>query len=162
VVSSSFLSSLSLLLSLVQFFDHYHLGPERFDSALDALLPLNLLPIMRVAAAGSSSSPSVSFSSPSPSSALLLTPTYMQALLGDTAMAVLDIYYHKYQQLEGGRGAAGAAGGTAGGRDAAEKAEMRKALRDSVRRLVDYVGVSGAVIGVDVHAKMLRLEALMS
>ena len=163
-VSSSFLSSLSLLLSLVQFFDHYHLGPERFDSALDALLPLNLLPITRVAAAAapSSSSSAASFSSPSPSSAVLLTATYLQPLLGATAMAVLDIYYHKYQQLEGGRGAAGAGAGTASGRDAAERAEMRKLLRDSVHRLVDYVGVSGAVIGVDVHAKMLRLEALMS
>ena len=130
-------SSLSLLLSLTQFFDHYHLGPDHYDSALDALLPLRLLPL----------SPSAL------SSSLAVLPSALQRLLGDVSVAVMDIYYQKY---------AGLTEMGAGGRGGAEREGMRRELRARVRALVDFVGVNHSVIGVDVHAKMVRLEALMS
>ena len=135
--SSPHAAPLSTLLSLVQFFDHYHLGPDHYDSALDALIPLRLLPL----------SPSL------PTSDLIVLPSTLQRLLGDVSVAVMDVYYHKYTKLgEGG----------AGGRGGGQREEMRRELRTRVHALVDFVTSNGAHIGLEVGAKLVRLEALMS
>ena len=139
-------SPLATLLSLVQFFDHYHLGPDQYDAALDALLPLQLLPL---SAAQSSEA----------SNRLMLLPAAVHRVMGDVCLAVMDVYYHKYQQLMAAM-AGGLAAGRLGEREAREA--MRRQLRERVNALVNFVGLNQSSIGIDVHAKMVRLEALMS
>ena len=137
---------LATLLSLVQFFDHYHLGAEHYDAALDALMPLQLLPL---SAAQSSEA----------SNRLMLLPTAVHRVVADVCLAVMDVYYHKYQQLMTAM-AGGLAAGRLGEREAREG--LRRQLRERVNALVNFVGLNQGSIGIDVHAKMLRLEALMS
>lgn len=137
---------LATLLSLVQFFDHYHLGAEHYDAALDALMPLQLLPL---SAAQSSEA----------SNRLMLLPPAVHRVMGDVCLAVMDVYYHKYQQLMAAM-AGGLAAGRLGEREAREG--LRRQLRERVNALVNFVGLNQGSIGIDVHAKMLRLEALMS
>ena len=129
---------LSTLLSLVQFFDHYHLGPDHYDQALDALIPLHLLPL----------SPSLPTSEP------ITLPHLLQRLLGDVSVAVMDVYYHKYTRL--------GEGGVGGGRATGQREDMRKELRARVHALVDYVTSNASLIGLQVAANLVRLEALMS
>ena len=137
---------LGTLLSLVQFFDHYHLGSEQYDAALDALLPLQLLPL---SAAQSNEA----------SNRLMLLPAPVHRVMGDVCLAVMDVYYHKYQQLMAAM-AGGLAAGRLGEREAREG--LRRQLRERVNALVNFVGLNQSSVGIDVHAKMVRLEALMS
>ena len=137
---------LATLLSLVQFFDHYHLGAEHYDAALDALLPLQLLPL------------SAAQSSEASNRLMLLSPA-VHRVMGDVCLAVMDVYYHKYQQLMAAM-AGGLAAGRLGEREVREA--LRRQLRERVNALVNFVGLNQGSVGIDVHAKMVRLEALMS
>jgi len=140
-LSSSSLSSLSLLLSLCQFFDNYHAGPDHYSSALDCLAPLRLFP------------PADSNSLDDASVRLLSLPIEIQRIVGIVALALMDIYYSKFSAVSSSTNVSNIPD---------DREAIRRECRDRGRALVDFVGMNGGVIGVEVQAKLLKLEALMA
>ena len=126
-------STLSTLLSLVHFFDLYHIGGDQYDSALDVLLPLRLLPL----------SPRVQD--------LAVIPVGLQGVLAEVSVAVMDIYYTKY---------VGLSGEGPQGMGSAEREGMRRELRERAHALNDFTG-QRSLVPWDAQAKMIRMEALM-
>jgi len=142
-LSSSSIASLTLLLTVCQFFDHYHAGPSNYNAALDSIAPLQLFPLHPEDADRDEASMRLS-----------TLPIEIQRILGVIALALMDIYYSTYSSLQSSIINVSALPD--------DRDSLRRECRLRGQALVHFVSLNGALIGVEVQAKLLRLEALMA
>jgi hypothetical protein len=146
-VSEGEIISLGILWEIVHFFDLYQLGPPHFDDALDILYHLQLVPINE----------DWSENQVKAAEFQALHPA-LRRLFPSIALALMEIYYAKFEFLT--------RDGSINERPVAalgkSKAQLLDKIRVRARALVNFVGTNQIEIGAELHAKLIKLEALMA
>lgn len=153
-VTNSDLTGLSILLELVHFFDLYYLGISHYDDALNVVQSLHLFPLT-----------DDSSETQDRIHQFELLNQHVKRVLAPVAIALMDIYYAKYEYVKRESGLTSPSM-TSSYSFSIPRDQMRQQLlngfRIRARALVNFVGMIQFYIGADTNAKLVRLEALMS
>jgi nuclear pore complex protein Nup93 len=146
------LNSLALLLEFIHFFDLYYLGLSHYDDALNLIQSLHIFPI---------SDQSCELTDRLANFELL--NEYVKRVLGSVALALMDIYYHKYEAVkrELGSNAISSSSALFQPRDDLRYSLLNE-FRVRARALVNFVGLNELHIDPHTNAKLVRFESLMS
>ena len=144
-ISEVKVTTLTILLKLIQFFDLYHLGSEKYDDALEVLYSLHLLPLTED-----------SLELENAIQRFSTLDVTLRRIFADVALVTMDIYYIKYESIR--HVDAGLMQ-----RDLNfNRATIMRELQTKARGLVNFIGMNQMYIGADINAKLVRTEAMMS
>jgi hypothetical protein len=138
------LNTLNMLLKLIQYFDLYHLGIDKYEDALEILNTLHLIPL-------NETNQELDFVL----QRFNLFDISLRRMFAEIAVTCMEIYYVQYSSLKRSLNMSQ--------RDRGQQhAQILKEIRSKARALVNFIGMNQMYIGADVNAKLVRLEALMS